>query len=150
MTNQRLCTVTLGVQDVERSASFYASIGFTRGSREPVVMTSEPGGLLVVLRPLDEMADDLGVAPQGSGFRGLLLTFPCEEGGVDAAYERWVGAGGVGVRQPTDREPGGRAAVVADPDAHLWELTAPDPAGEDGAARGVAPGAAEPNAAPTA
>lgn len=131
MTNQRLSTVTLGVQDVERSASFYASIGFVRGEQEPVVMTSEPDRLLVVLRPWEEMADELGVAPQGSGFRGSLLTFPCEVGEVDAAYERWVGAGGVGVRQPTDREPGGRAAVVADPDAHLWELTAAGPAGKD-------------------
>ncbi|SDB89950.1 hypothetical protein GA0111570_10750 [Raineyella antarctica] len=123
MTIQRLSSVTLGVQDVERSRNFYAAVGFSRRFEDKATVAFESEGMLLVLRPWDVLADEFGVAPQGAGFRGFHLTclFDSEEA-VDAAYEGWIGAGGVGVRQPSSRPWGGHAAVVADPDAHLWEL----------------------------
>ena len=71
----RITLVTLGVADLERSVRFYRDgLGLPmRGDSLSGIAFFQMSGMLLSLFPRDRLADDAGVAAEGSGFRGFTL-----------------------------------------------------------------------------
>lgn len=123
MTTPCLSSITLGVRDRARSLAFYRAVGFRVLADDALGTVLTAHCLNLIIRSWTDLADEFGMAPQAGGFRGSHLTVHLADAGeVDAAYATWITAGGIGVRQPAARDWGGYAGVLADPDAHLWEL----------------------------
>jgi uncharacterized protein len=120
---QRLSLVTLGVSDVARARAFYEALGW-QGQEVQETVFFQVGGMAIVLWGREKLADDGGVAGDGSGtFDGIALAqnvrSPAEVNEVVAAAER---AGATITSPPTTTFYGGYAAYFADPDGHLWEV----------------------------
>ena len=71
----------------------------------------------------DLAAEDAGVSPEGSGFRGVALAHnePSPEA-VDATFAEVIAAGATAVKPPHKTFWGGYSGYFADPDGHLWEV----------------------------
>lgn len=121
---QRLTMVTLGVVDLDRSTAFYESLGWRRSSasQETVTFFRMQGSALGLFQR-SALADDAGVDPEGTGFRGVTVSLNCaDRDEVDAVFREWVAAGAVPVKRPEPVFWGGYSSYVADPDGHLWEI----------------------------
>ena len=121
----RLSLVTLGVDDVRRATAFYTSLGFERSSVsvEGEVSFFRVAGSVLAVWGRDAMAADIGVAPDGAGFRAVVLSMNGDsEADVDAAFDRWATAGATVVKPPEHTSWGGYTGYVADLDGHIWEL----------------------------
>ncbi len=121
---QRLTMVTLGVADVARATTFYESLGWRRSSasQETITFFTMEGSVLGLFGR-DMLADDAGVAPEGSGFRGVSVALNCaDRAEVDAVFAEWVATGATAVKPPEAVEWGGYSSYVADLDGHLWEI----------------------------
>ncbi len=120
---QRLSLVTLGGADVALSAAFYAAVGFDRRHDLGDVVFLATAGPVLSLFGRTDLAADLGVPSDGTGFRAITLACNRDsEADVDATYAAWVAAGARVVKAPVAAEWGGYSGYVADPDGHLWEI----------------------------
>jgi hypothetical protein len=116
--------LTLGVADVARATAFYESLGWRRSgaSVESTTFFNTVGPILTLFGR-EDLADDAGVSPDGSGFRAVSVAINLESReAVDAAFAEWVAAGATPVKQPVGMVWGGYSSYVADLDGHLWEL----------------------------
>ena len=109
--------VVIRTRDMNRAREFYKALGMalvqhSHGSG-PVHLACEMEGQVFEIYPLGE--NDLPTTSARIGF--------CVPS-VDEAYQALLAAGGQKVSSPRDSE-WGRRAVVADPDGHRVELTAP-------------------------
>jgi predicted lactoylglutathione lyase len=124
MVPQRISLVTLGVADVTRSTSFYEALGWRRSSAsvEGTTFFNTEGPVLTLFGHAD-LADDAGVDPGRSGFRGVTLAINVgSRDEVDRVWAEWVAAGAEPVKPPEAMSWGGYSSYVADPDGHLWEI----------------------------
>lgn len=121
---QRLSLVTLGVADLGRAARFYEEgLGWRRGTNNDGVVFFQTPGTIVALWPRAELAADVGVPAEGSGFGGVALAFNArsrEE--VDAVLAEAKAAGARIVKRAAEAFWGGYSGYFADPDGHLWEV----------------------------
>jgi catechol 2,3-dioxygenase-like lactoylglutathione lyase family enzyme len=121
----RISLITLGVSDLDRSRSFYAQglgLPLRPESNETVAFFATQGTLLAVW-PRSELANDAGVAVEGSGFQGFSLAHNVgSKPEVDEVIATAVAAGGKQVKPPQDTFWGGYAGYFADPDGFLWEV----------------------------
>ena len=121
---QRLSVMTLGVRDLARSRRFYESgLGWKRDSGGDDIAFYQAGGFIVGLYEWSKLAEDAGIEPEGSGFRGFTLAYCArtkEE--VDTVLAQ-AKAAGARILIPT-RETfwGGYDGYFTDPDGHLWEI----------------------------
>ena len=120
---QRVSIVTLGVDDLARSRSFYEALGWT-GQEVQETVFFQAGGIALILWGRDKLAADSGVdVGQPHGFDGVVLAHNVrtrEE--VDAVIAAARHAGGRITSEPAETFYGGYAGTFADPDGHLWEL----------------------------
>lgn len=124
----QLCIVTLGVADLERSARFYADLGWEqRGDLAAGITWFRTTGTWIGLFGYDELAADAGVqaTPQADlpTYRGVTLAVNL--GSREAVDDAFAHAESVGARivKPAEVTPwGGYSGYFADPDGHLWEL----------------------------
>jgi predicted lactoylglutathione lyase len=124
-TAARLSLVTLGVSDLSRATAFYTTLGFDKSSVsvEGDVTFFRTAGSVLALYARERLAEDAGVAPEGTGFRGVALAMNCDsEDAVDQAFEQWASAGASIMKNPEHAAWGGYTGYVADLDGHLWEL----------------------------
>jgi predicted lactoylglutathione lyase len=121
---QRISIVTLGVADLAASTSFYESLGWRKSSSSLDSITFfQTDGSVFGLYERVALADDAGVDPAGSGFRGVTLALNCSAAAeVDEVFAAWVAAGATPMEQPHEAFWGGYSSYVADPDGHLWEI----------------------------
>jgi predicted lactoylglutathione lyase len=121
---QRISLLTLGVADVARATAFFESLGWRRSSASVESTTFfNTAGPILTLFGREDLADDAGVSPEGSGFRAVSVAINLESReAVDAAFAEWVAAGATPVKQPVAMVWGGYSSYVADLDGHLWEL----------------------------
>jgi catechol 2,3-dioxygenase-like lactoylglutathione lyase family enzyme len=120
----RISIVTLGVDDLDRAAAFYAAMGLKRhaGITDSVAFY-QMGGVILGLFPRTELAKDAGVDPTGSGFSGIALAYNTRsEAEVDAVLAAAGKAGGRIVRPAGRAFWGGRTGYFADTEGHLWEV----------------------------
>jgi catechol 2,3-dioxygenase-like lactoylglutathione lyase family enzyme len=120
--------ITLGVTDLDSAAEFYRD-GFGLPPTERTdgrVCLGLPGDSATLeLCPWDELAAEIGVSPESSGFRGFTLSYVVEQASdVDDMLVRLERAGGV-VSKPPRFAFWGYSAHVTDPSGHLWKIASP-------------------------
>lgn len=122
----RVSIITLGVNDLERSRSFYLAIGWEE------VSSSVPGEIYwfrtaetyVGLHPYEALAED-GRMPLGSreGFGGVTFAICLEsDEAVVEAFDAALAAGATALKAPERAIFDGLSAYVGDPDGYPWEL----------------------------
>lgn len=122
---QAITMVTLGVADVAAATGFYLRWGWEQSSDSVPGEVSflHSGTATLGLFGRDALAEDAGVDPAGSGFRGVScgqnLATPAD---VDARFAAGIAAGATVIKEPEEMVWGGYSGYLADPDGHLWEL----------------------------
>lgn len=117
--------IGLGVSDLARAVEFYGKgLGFPqRESPETIAFFELAGGLMLSLYPRDKLAEDVTVAPEGSGFPGFTLAQNVGSPElVDATLEEAVAAGATLVKPGQKVFWGGYSGYFADPDGFYWEV----------------------------
>ncbi|RMX03054.1 VOC family protein [Corticibacter populi] len=122
--DQRISMITLGVDDIGKSASFYENgLGLPRLESSPEVAFFSLNGTWLGLFGREALAEDAQVASKGDGFHGFTLSHNVgspEE--VDALMDQALQAGARLVKKPGATAWGGYSGYFSDPDGHLWEL----------------------------
>jgi predicted lactoylglutathione lyase len=120
----RISIVTIGVEDVARSARFYEALGWTRAasSMDDIVWFRTADTYLGVWS-WRELAEDAQLTePTRGSFGGITLAINVETAdAVDAALDEAVAAGGA-LLKPGTHLPFGYGGYFADPDGHVWEV----------------------------
>jgi catechol 2,3-dioxygenase-like lactoylglutathione lyase family enzyme len=118
--------ITLGVRNLARAKQFYAErLGWPILAEDYnwVCFRLGEGSSALALYPWDSLAEDAGVAADGSGFRGLTLAYVVHtDDRVDAILAEAEQAGGTIVKPAQPASWGGYSGYFADPDGYLWEV----------------------------
>ena len=118
--------ITLGVSDLKRSLTFYRD-----GLEFPTHEYKEDAGIVffklegtwLALYPLDELAKDVGISTEGSGFSGVTCAHNVKtKEEVDAVVQLAVSAGAILIKQPQDVFWGGYSGYFRDPEGYAWEI----------------------------
>jgi uncharacterized protein len=121
--DQRVSLITLGVEDLGRSRSFYEQLGW-RGQEVEETVFFQAGGSAVVLWSRGKLAADCGITDDlNGGFGGVVLAHnvrsTTEVDDILATAER----AGATITRPAARTfYGGYAGVFLDLDGHAWEV----------------------------
>ena len=118
--------ITLGTRDMQRAKQFYSEgLGWPilQDYGEWVSFGLGDGSSALGLHAWDALAADAGVAPEGSGFGGITLSYIVSaDERVDAVLAEAERAGGAIVK-PAQRPPwGGYFGYFADRDGYLWKV----------------------------
>jgi uncharacterized protein len=124
--NPHVSAITLGVRDVTRAKQFYSEgLGWPIQQEQGdwVSFSLGNGTSALGLLPWGALADDAGVAADGSGFRGMTLSYIVRsEARVDEVLAEAERAGGK-ITKPAERAPwGGSSGYFTDPDGYLWKV----------------------------
>jgi predicted lactoylglutathione lyase len=120
---QRVSLITLGVEDLGRSISFYESLGWTPGAvLDEEVAFFQVGGMVLGLWSRAELASDSAVDDNG-GWGGITLAHNVRSPeAVDEVISEARAAGARIGREPAATPWGGYSGVFIDPDGHPWEV----------------------------
>jgi catechol 2,3-dioxygenase-like lactoylglutathione lyase family enzyme len=128
LVNPQISVITLGVRDLDRARRFYREgLGWPIGQEDDnwVCFTLAGGNLALAIYPVDDLAEDARVAPEGSGFRGFTLSYIVRsDQRVDEILAEAKDAGATITKTPERTSWGGYSGYFADPDGHLWEVAA--------------------------
>ena len=117
--------VTLGVEDVQRSAAFFEVLGWKRctSSQDEIVWFSTSGSYVGLFGRAD-LAEDAGVPDQQLGtYRGVTLAINvADHDDGQPVLDEAVRAGATQVKAATKVFWGGTSGYFADLDGHLWEV----------------------------
>jgi uncharacterized glyoxalase superfamily protein PhnB len=81
------------------------------------------GSSSLALYKWEAAAQDAGVSPEGSGFRGVSFHFSVKSREVvDEVMKHAVAASGDVVKQAAASKWGGYFGYFSDPDGHLWKV----------------------------
>jgi catechol 2,3-dioxygenase-like lactoylglutathione lyase family enzyme len=123
----RVSIICLGVQDLERSLTFYRDgLGFptTRSASDGIVFFQTHGTCLELF-PYDELAKDVADefnVPR-SKFPGITLAHNVRTREEVGELLRIAEAAGGRIEKPAqDTEWGGHSGYFSDPDGYLWEV----------------------------
>ncbi len=124
MSSRIVSIITLGVRDLKRSAAFYEGLGFSTSSKsDDDIVWFKTGGTVLGLYAWEALAEDSGVSPEGSGFRGVTLAINLQnEKEVDDLVDRAVRLGAKVLRLPEKVFWGGYSSKFQDLDGHIWEI----------------------------
>jgi hypothetical protein len=126
--NPHVSGITLGVRDVNRAKQFYSEgLGWPiqQEQAEWVSFSLNNGTSALGLLPWDALADDAGVAADGSGFRGITLSYIVRsEERVDEVLVEAERAGGKIAKPAQEAQWGGYFGYFTDPDGYFWKVAA--------------------------
>jgi uncharacterized protein len=119
-------SIMLGVKDLQRAKAFYADgLGCKVEKDFPnfVQLDLGAGSSSLSLYEWDAAAQDAGVSPKGSGFRGASFHIIVSSSDVvDDVMAKAVGAGGETVKPAEASQWGGYFGYFSDPDGYLWKV----------------------------
>ena len=122
---QRISLITLGVQNLVVSRTFYEEMGFNAsGLSSKDVVFFQMKGVAVGLFQMDVLLAEqklLGTKPVAGGITIAYNTRSKEE--VDSILEQAVTAGGTLLASAKETPWGSYTGYFADPDGHSWEIT---------------------------
>lgn len=123
MTPQRVTLITLGVDDLARSRSFYEALGWRPHTAMDEVVFYQMHGAVLGLFGRAALAADQGRPGTnlGTGAMTLAQNFSTEAE-VDVAYRAALKAGAAALKAPEKVFWGGYSGYYADPDGHVWEV----------------------------
>lgn len=121
---QRLSLVTLGVKNLPEARAFFGRLGWKEsGASNAQVAFFQIGGLAFGLFGRDDLAADIGVASEGSGFSGVTLAYNVrEKRDVDAMLSEAERAGARILKPAREVFWGGYSGYFADPEGYVWEV----------------------------
>lgn len=124
----QLDAIGLVVTDMARSLAFYRALGLDippEADAAPHAEATLAGGVRLMFDPVETVRSFLPDwrPPTGGHRMGLAVRCP-SPAAVDATYDRLVGLGAEGRKQPWDAVWGQRYAIVADPDGNPVDLYA--------------------------
>lgn len=121
----QVTAIMLGVRELGRAKAFYGKgLGCTIVQDYPgyVSLALGDGSPSLALYPWEAAAQDAGVTPEGSGFRGVSLHWVAESRqAVDEIMSRAAAAGASVVKEAQGAH-WGYSGYFADPDGHLWKV----------------------------
>ncbi|WP_299354721.1 VOC family protein [uncultured Shimia sp.] len=120
----RVSLITLAVDDLEKSASFYEALGWKRVESPDGVIAFDLIGQTLGLYPKAALADELGIETQDiGGFSGITLAHNLREKEHVAPLLAKAEAAGAKILKPAqDVFWGGHHGYFADLDGHIWEI----------------------------
>jgi predicted lactoylglutathione lyase len=122
----QVSVIMLGVKDVDRAKKFYVEgLGCETDQDFPgfVRCSLGDGSSKLALYEWDAAAQDAGVSPEGSGFRGVSFHFIADtRDEVDEVMRKAVAAGGTAVREAAAVQ-WGYYGYFSDLDGYLWKVT---------------------------
>jgi catechol 2,3-dioxygenase-like lactoylglutathione lyase family enzyme len=121
----QVTTIMLGVEDLARSKAFYADgLGCALDQDYPHFISFKlgEGSSSLALYQREAAAQDAGVSPEGSGFRGVSFHYivPSREA-VDEMMGKAAAAGGAIVKAAAATQ-WGYFGYFSDPDGFLWKV----------------------------
>ena len=123
---QRLSIITLGVGDLERSRSFYESLGWKVASSDEQsdsIVAFNLQSFVLALYPLEKFEEETGRKPDPASPPGFTLAYNvASEAEVDRTIEEARGLGAEIVKEPQKVFWGGYSSYFTDPDGYLWEV----------------------------
>jgi uncharacterized protein len=124
--NPHISGIQIGVADLNRAKHFYGQgLGWPIEIDQPYFVSFAPreGSSALGLYTRAFLAEDAGVAPEGSGFRGFAFSYIVRsDDRVDAVLAEAERAGGTIVRPAQRAQWGGYFGYFADPDGYLWKV----------------------------
>jgi catechol 2,3-dioxygenase-like lactoylglutathione lyase family enzyme len=123
----KLDMIGIVVQDLPRALAFYKQLGLEPASEhEGHVEAHLPGGLRIAWDTVDVIRSFEPDWQPPTGGQRIGLAFLLDSAAdVDRTYERLVGQGYPGHKEPWDAFWGQRYAQVCDPDGNIVDLFAP-------------------------
>lgn len=111
---QRISLITLGVDDLARSRTFYEALGWRDGQQpDDEICFFQAGGMVLALWS----------GLEGRGAAGIELAHNVRTpAAVAEVLDQARRAGGTVVREPEAMEWGGTSGAFADPDGYVWEV----------------------------
>jgi len=121
---QRVSIITLGVEDLTRSAGFYERLGWRRGmAKAEGIVFFQAGGMALALFPRQELAKEANISPDGRGFSGVSLAYNARNRAeVDSVLEEAEAAGAMLLKPAQEASWGGYSGYFSDLDGFLWEV----------------------------
>jgi catechol 2,3-dioxygenase-like lactoylglutathione lyase family enzyme len=123
--------ITLGVKDVAKAKQFYGDgLGWpiVQDYGQWVAFALGDGSSILGLFSLTALAAEAGVGEDGTGFRGVTLSYIVrDEKAVDRVMAEAVKAGAKIVRAAEKAQWGGYYGYFADPDGYLWKVAGGGP-----------------------
>ena len=125
----QVTAIMLGVEDLARSKKFYGEgLGCPIAQDYPNFSKFDlgDGSSSLALSEREAAAQDAGVSPEGSGFRGVSFHYivPSSDA-VDEVMANATAAGGEVVKEAAGSQWGGYFGYFSDPDGYLWKVAAP-------------------------
>ena len=120
----RISMITLGVADLQRATIFYRDgLGLPSDEHHEGVVFFPLKGTWLALFPVDELAKDAQVSPEGSGFTRVALAHNVKtKEDVQRVLQLAQDAGATITKPAQDAFWGGYCGYFSDPDGHLWEV----------------------------
>ena len=121
---QQLSFLTLGVQDLAKMTSWYNQVfGWTPMKHEGDIVFYKMNGLIFALFPFEELAKDIGISSDGSGFKKFTLAINLlSEEAIDKQFEEFKKLGVTIIKPPEKVFWGGYSGYIADPENNYWEF----------------------------
>jgi catechol 2,3-dioxygenase-like lactoylglutathione lyase family enzyme len=121
-----VAVITLGVRDLARARRFYSEgLGWPIQQEDYnwVCFRLGGGSSALALYPWDALAEDATVPADGTGFRGVTLSYNVRsEERVDEVLAEAERVGGKVVKRAVHTSWGGYGGYFADTDGYLWEV----------------------------
>ena len=116
--------ITLGVTDLQRAIHFYEKgLGLPRKDESESIAFFDMTGTILALYPRDELAEDITISPEGTGFQGFTLAHNVDSPeAVDRTLAEAVAAGAELVKPGQEAFWGGYSGYFKDPDGFYWEV----------------------------
>jgi predicted lactoylglutathione lyase len=121
---QKLNLITLGVSDVDRSAKFFEDLGWKKSAASvDGLALFLLGGMVLALHPREDLATDVGVPAEGSGFSGITISYNARsEEEVNDVLKAVKKLGATIVKPAQKVYWGGYSGYFRDFDGHLFEV----------------------------
>lgn len=122
--NQSVSFITLGVRNLDIMREFYRDIfGWTPVKDSDGIVFFRLNGLVLGLFPTEELAEDVGVSAEGTGFKHFTLAMNVEsEEKVNEIIGYLRNEGVRVIREPEKVFWGGYRGYIADPEDNYWEI----------------------------
>lgn len=121
---QRISFITIGVHNLETMKTWYARVfGWTPIKDCDGICFFRLNGCIFGLYPADELAADIGINQDGTGFKRFTLAINLlSKDDVDDRFAELRKAGARVILEPEEVFWGGYRGYIADPEDNYWEL----------------------------
>jgi catechol 2,3-dioxygenase-like lactoylglutathione lyase family enzyme len=122
---QKLNLITLGVDDFQKSLTFYEKgLGWKKSSASMEDIAFFPlGGMVLGLYPRKLLAEDATINSEGTGFTGISISYNAKsELEVDEVLKQVEKLGATIIKPAQKVFWGGYSGYFKDPDGHLFEV----------------------------